>query len=1017
MNRFFFWLNWPLGYRLLYSVSFLVLLGFLSLLGYYFWLGDAATIQWYTEGNLEIVKVILDRFSKNFFDFTVDADTYLLTEEYKASTFQINHLSYYFQLAGLIFGSILILTSISDMPLAWYAGGLTFIVFLIAVMSLEMHQVSNELDDKALPLILMAIFVGVSFLFKSVFNGVSYFLRFLVYSAIMAGIVWYVAENSKLQYPAMQVSSYSIVMPILMLGIFSLLHGHEIVRSIAFIVTNGTGSAKGRNFRFISLALFYILNLIYAFAHLNYRYDLDIYYLHPAPLLIVTTLLGIWGFQKREESHYGNLFAFAPTGAFMYLGMAIIAVSTYAFSIGNGNDSLREMSEDLVLYGHIGIGLGFFGYVYFNFRTLIAAGKKAHRVIYKPLNVDFSWAWLFGVMVVVGLMVGNGFFIFDQGFAAYFTGQADLEWAEGDTYHAKQKYNLVFQYDRKSHHANYALASIAQEENDKIAAYIFLKQAQEVDYRPYDYAQMAALKSSPGEYIHALFDLKAGIRQFPKSAELLNNLALQFNKRSALGDSSYIYFDLARKYAKNPEVIESNLFSLWTKYDIYNNLDSVYAEWKPKKYIGTKSNELAFLNKVGKLTDDPFDKTFLPDSVLSTPQLCYLYNYAINQTQQADDSLINILKETISVTENLQFDKYLYFVLGNLLYSKGNYQDAFDYLKAAQRAASLYNAYFPNLIGLRMMQHDEYLQAADYFKDASQKGNEDALMNKAIALSELTDKSDAITTWKLITQVGQAHQRNEAHNMLRFLVKDSLPSLNLDVKSTDDLTRLKYLHYNHKLLSDADFDRYYHSLTNPDMKVMASAERTHFYLDQGNVEKATRYIQLLTQEKISDEANSTFQLAYLRFVHAQGNLDDDFYQKVSTADFPFGKAGLRDFYQAEYHAVRKNFEDAEKLYLSAMQKLPFNQQVRVQLNQLYKQHEQAEKGYLMLVEQISKNPNGVELLKAYAMTCLELGYTDYAKDGLDILSDLLDETSFVDFEKLYQQKLAKIEESLGEWNE
>ena len=1014
MNRLLFWLNWPLGYKILYSLFFILLLGALSLLGYSFWLGDAATIQWYHEGDLEIVKFVLDRFNKHFFEFTVDADSYLLVEEFKASSLQINHLAHYLQFAGLMVGCVLLLTAISDLPLAWYAGGLTFIIFLIAVMGLELHHTSSEIDHKALPLIIMLIIAGTSYLFRTLLKNANYLLRFLTYSTIVFGISWFIGTNTQIDYPVLQVSADSIALPIIMLAAFCLINGHEMVRAIVFIITNANSKDSGKNLRFGLLTLFYLLNLIYAYAHLNYGLDLDIYYLHPAPLLILTTLLGIWGFPKREV-HYAKLFNFAPTGAFIYLGMAFIAVSTTTFSIANGNDSLREICEDVIMYTHIGMGVGFFGYVVYNFRELIAAGHKAHRVIYKPMNFDYGWAWAFGAFMTVGFLIGNGFFIFSQGFAAYSIGKADLAWASGDKYTAKQYYNQVLGYDGKSHRANYCLASIAEEEKNKPAAYFFYKKAQEIDYRPYDYAKMADLKNREDDYLKALFDLQLGVEHFPKSGELLNNLALQFNQTS-LADSAFLYFDLAKKYAKYPEVVESNMFSLWTKYDIKENLDSIYANWEPSDYIGTRSNELAYLNKIGQLNQEPLIKELLPDSVLSTTQLCYLYNYTMNRSKKADQELIDLLKMYLSVSENLQFDKYLHFAIGNILYNQGWYQESLNYLKAAQSASSRINSYFPNLIGLRLLQLDQFEKAAGYFKDAYQKGNEQALLHLAIAQSELTDKTTAIETWQKLANSGKQNEKEVAHDMLKFLVSDSLASLQLQSNEADDITRFRYLHYHQKSIDDETFDQLYKLITSNSLKVSIAAERTHFYLDQNDLANAAKYMQLLTQEEITDEVNESFQMAYLRYTHAQGALNDDFMEKVMSADYAFGKAGLKDFYQAEYLALQNNFDQAEPLYLSAMKKLPFEVDIRVRLNELYSKSNQVEKGYLMLVEELKNAPQSVVLIKTYIMTCLDLGYTSYAEDELSTLETLLDAKAFQEFNQQYQNKLKQIEETIGDWN-
>ena len=60
-----------------------------------------------------------------------------------------------------------------------------------------------------------------------------------------------------------------------------------------------------------------------------------------------------------------------------------------------------------------------------------------------------------------------------------------------------------------------------------------------------------------------------------------------------------------------------------------------------QNYVGHANNELVFLNKIRETKEEPINMKFLQDSILETPNLCYLYNYAINHVQTPNDSLIS----------------------------------------------------------------------------------------------------------------------------------------------------------------------------------------------------------------------------------------------------------------------------------------------------------------------------------------------------------------------------------------
>jgi tetratricopeptide (TPR) repeat protein len=1023
MNTLFFWRNWSLGYRLPYLIGFLAFIASLGYLGYTASIGDEATMWWQTNSDTDIVPVVIDTFAQNFFEFSITADAYLLVERFEAVNFQLNYLAHYICFAMMMLGVVFLLTSISDLPIIWYAIGLTFVLFLITTMGLDTHKIFAPIDDKKMALMAIIALLAPTFLFRTFLRKLPYFVRMITYSAIIAWLCYFVNQRTVLEFPVISAVNYMVAIPIIVFGLFMFANAHEVGRVMVFLVSNGGGNPKRNMTKFTLIFGLYLMNVVYGYIHVNYEIDWGFYFIPPQVLFIITTLLGIWGF-KRREVQYENIFPFAPDGAFIYLGVALISIASYAFSYANANESLWKIYEDLIFYSHIGVGVSFFAYVFFNFKHLLNDGQKVHRVLFQPRQLMYTWIWFLGLLIGAGFTMGNGFFIASQGFGAYFTGLGDIDMAEGKVDLAKYNYDYSLTQDPSDRRTSYTMASIARASNNKIASYFYFKDSKGKG-NPKAYANMSQIQDADNQYFQAIFDLEYGVKENPESGELYNNLALLLNETN-LGDSAYIYFELAKKYANNPEIVESNMYSLWAKYPSIADNEGFLEEWKPREYVNSAANELAFLTKVGKNYEKELNEKFLPDSVLTTMQMCYLYNFALNKTKNPDDKLIQRLQKYTAVPANSVFNQYLELGLSNLLFAKGNYAEAFQSLETAKESASEKDNYFPNLLGLRQLQHEQYELAAKNFEEAFYEGNVEATLNWAIALSELPNKEKAVEAWRMVQKVGSQVDKEVAQDFLRFLIPELAQSLNLQGDSTEDLTKYRYLHYQQVILKDSEFDKIYQAIQNPTFQIVIASERANYYVAQKNEEKAGIYItkaasESAKQENLIDMANSTFQVAYLNFVYFQGNLNTDFYDKAIKADYPRHLEGLQNFYSAEYKFKnRKAFEKdslkIEQEYRLAMSQLPYKHEVKVQLNNFYLTQNQAEKGYNMLVSSVEIYPQSAKLIKAYILSALEMGYMNYAEYGMEDLEKMVSETDYQTFLPTYQRKVAEIKKQLGTWD-
>ncbi|MBX2844013.1 MAG: tetratricopeptide repeat protein [Flammeovirgaceae bacterium] len=1017
MNNFIFWRNWQASYKFLYLLSLIILLISTISYGYFYMLGSEAVISWVWDGELEIVKTVLDRFSKNFFEFTVEADSYLLIETFKPTGIQINFEAHYLYLIVLCIGINIILTSISDLRTIWYSLALALLAILWGTMSFELLRIFKNIHDKLFLILVIGTFSITSFIFHSFVKGVNYLVRFFIYTFFTVIFAYLINEFAEIEQPFLHLSTYSIAVPIVISILFIVLNAHEFLRVFVYIATNPSLNHGYQGWRrFLFITLLYLANLIYVYLHLTKNINLDIYFVSPFVLFIGTAYFGIWGFKQRENQ-YKDFFDFQPTGAFLYIGMAIVTMASITFAFANDNNPLIEVYEDSIMYSHLGFGISFLLFVFGNFKDIMMAGKPVYKILYVPKNIDFMYSLFIGLLIMGALVFNNNFFTYKQAFAGYFNGLGDLHIALKDNYLGKQYYNLATGFDPRNHRSFYSLGTLAMEENNEAAAQVFFEEAISKNPSPFAYAQLAEIQLNDRDFLRAIITLQKGIEQCPNSGELYNNLALLVNNKNMLPDSVLVYFDQSRKLSKYPELAESNSFSLWTKYDIYSSLDSIYQDWTPKPYVGTRSNELAFLNAFEKEASQPLNLSYLEDSVLGTPELCYIYNYALNQRMAGDTTVIRKLKEFAQVQENFQFLEFLNFALANIYYYQGEFGSALELMTNIYKSSSRTNSHYANMLGMWLLEMEDYQSAANYFGIAVRRGKEEAKLNYAIALSELPNKEKAIEIWKELRAEKPEEYGLISSDMLNYLVPDSINSLNLFAENTSDLIKYRYLHYNQANINNEDFDKIYKQIKNNDIRVIIGSERIHTYLDEQDEANAGIYLQKITAEELNDQIMSYFQLSFLRYVHFQGKTDNEFLEKVETTNFGKPQTGLKAFYKASYYAQQGDIEKAGEFFENAIKEHPFKTDFYLHAADFFKKTQQPEKAYKALLKGVENNDLNADLLKAYIFTSIEMRYYDFAKVALEEqLQFLVSEEEYQAFLPLYEKKLKEIESQLEEWD-
>lgn len=1014
MSNFLFWKGWSVADKILYAFALIVLLCCTAWFGAAWYLDRDLVIGWEKTGEVQAVPFVLDTFIKNFFSFTTQANSYMVVEKFSATGLNISPALHHLYLVLLLFGSFLLLSAASRMSHVFYFVVLSVLSLQWAAMGLEGLEVFPQYTDRLLPLLVIGVYGIASAIFHFTSFKPALLVQVMAYGAIAAGFGWLIQTQSAVLQPFMQLSSNGYAVPLVLGLFFVLLTAQEYIRVFVFLTTYRTfnpGPGSIRRLMFISAL--YFANLFYAYFFLSYIIDLDIFFLHPLVLFIIAALLGITGFRQREPQYKG-IMDFEPAGALVYAGLGIIAISNIAFAMTNANDPLIEVYEDIVLVSYLGFGAGFLFYVYLNFKELIQDGQPAWKVLYRPLKADYSYVVFIAVVIVGAFLANNSFFTYRQAFAGYFNRLGDLYYFNALEQPAKENYNVATGYDPANHRSYYSLGVMAEEVKEYGAASVFYNKAISKRPSPYAFERLSSLQQRNGNTFDAIFTLQEGLKYFSENGQLQNNVALLFNQ-AGLADSALVYFEKARGNSDNPGVIQANILAFLTEYRRHTSTDSVYGGLEPEPYIGTLVNELAFMNQNDIKSPQDFQSALVNDSLMNTHQLCYIYNYALNQLPDPGEAVLQELKELVNINGSYDFKPFLQYALANHYYRQGRVGRAIGLLQEVNAMSSSFVPDFVHLLGLWFYEMEEYEKAAGYFAEAVTRGYADDKLNQALALSELPEKAPAIALWQGLQQALEQEQRQVATEMLQLLVPDSLDQQRMAASEFTDAFRFRYLHYNQQRLADQAFKEVYAMLADNLLRVVALSERVMWLATAGEASRAGEFLALMPSNQLNEEAMPFFGQAWLRYANLQQQFDADFLARVEATPFPRTLAGWKPFYLGNYHAARADSATATTCFTEAIALDPYEATFYLRFAEFYQQLKDADRAYQVLLEGTRDNPGNPAILQAYVLASLELGYTSFAEDGMAQLENVLPPAPYQQFKKVYSQKLAQVENLYQDW--
>lgn len=723
MQKLFFWRNWPKNEQFSFVFILTILFTSILLLSFYWFKGLENVIHWDILSELDEIPAALDTFSDGTLKFTINGNAYIVKERYLASVMDINFWANHAFAIFFILGLNLLLSAFSGMSRYWFLGGMVLLAGILITFHLEI--VFNSVNQ--LPfLVAFGAFAGLAFYFNTFatqINALKRFLAFLVLSIAATALIGFTAKAAN---PSLAVFSYGLLSAIILSAIFILLVAHEISASLVWVVSNS--GVKNRNHipSFLAISSIYLLNVLLIYLEKSQYIDWNIISINPVALFGISMLLGIWGF--RDYSEQSNFFDFRSIGSWFYLGLAIITTATIGYAYATANDSLIESFEDFISYAHVAMGLCFFFYVLINFTQPLQKGLEVHKVIYKPKFYELLLFRMAAAIVVFMLISFKNYNNYFQTKAGYYNAIADYYTATEDFQAAETFYKEALHFDIRNQKSNYALASLALQNDDIENTGIFLKNALEKNASPFAYAGLSKVLQEKDMFFDALFTLREGVGKFPQNQQLLTNIAYLYEKTKVL-DSTFYYLNLAKTNCSDCDLAESNLLAYQLKYGKSSpeELQKLAFSNEVATYTSLRANRAAFDKLAKKQASTYIELT--KDSAINVSQFALLYNLSsFNNTMfpYSSKDLQNIQRKEV----NNDFFEDLEFAISCRNYFSENKLEGLKQLAILANDSTKHKPLYNQVAGMWFLQQGVYGKAVELLSKAGDVSSVEVLQKQ-----------------------------------------------------------------------------------------------------------------------------------------------------------------------------------------------------------------------------------------------------------------------------------------------
>ena len=979
IERTQFWKSWKAEHRYAWygmAAAFSLAIAFYT---FSYFRGVDAILHWEKLQEQKVLESTLDTYRLGPFELSVPGDNYVIFEYFNGSAIDPNMAAVNLYLVMLAIGVICILTVITTLDRFWFIAGMALLILFLYSLRLRVLELFGHLNE--IPLVVtLVVFGGIAIYFNMIRPGVDIARRAAAFTIAMAAFTLVVAFGSNVGYPFMHLAVTAYPAAIVITILFILLVSHEILAAfISILSRSGAGARVGH---FFILSAIYLGNLLVTALHELDVLHWNFVYLNAFLLLLVSAVLGIWGFRERQST-YENILAFAPGGALLYLATGTIAFGTIGGLLGNANDSALNVVEDLTIFSHLGFSFIFILYVLSNFASLLASDLPMHKVLYKPTRMPwftFQFAGLIATMAFI-FFVGWRVYVYDS-VSGFYTYLGDLDLKLGNVQLARSHFDRAQSYGFQNHHANYAMAHLTLNRYNFEEPERYLDMASGKRPSEYSLANRGNLKIWQTRYFDAIKNLRYALSKMPGSGVLENNLGYAYSKVFNL-DSALYLFSTARETSEAKPTAEANILALSALEHLPLNADSTLVLFD-ETHTGTLANALALANAQRQRFARDIDPFLSPKLNLYSATL--LNNYLLRNIGKLDSSMLERAYALADDSVNSDYMEALKVPVAIGYYYQHNVARALAIMAELVYISSAYEGNYNYTMGLWALEQGNPARAASFFDYAVRQNYKKARLYKAIALTEDRQVEEALVAWDSVSTHASDAEAEIANQITRIL---RMPAS--EVSALADPLKYQFCRYRIGVGDTLLFDRILPTFSDNNYKANALLDMSRRQFERNNLGKAIRYFNQVGGLELTDEAlYNDIRHFELLLLAERRELD-----KIATAindgmTFSEDRYLEKVLYQAMMAEANGDSVLAEENYEILSLYNPFFEEGVIAASRYFREHSTDPiKAYSILAEAVQLNNTSVKLWNAYIAEALRVGFDEYAASAYETLEELL----------------------------
>ncbi|GHA71794.1 hypothetical protein [Pontibacter akesuensis] len=1010
MNKIKFWERWDTHTR--YPYLFLLLLAALALLlgVYHFFTGENTVFAWDKLPDLQVVPLPVHEVTRLLEPFTLSADGYLILEQYDVALPGTS-----IPAAAVLLGMVAVCVAfyaaaISTMKRLAYFGGVLLLMLFLATFNFDLLDIFGSATQTMLLLSIALLAMG-SYAFHAFLPETNFSLRVLAMLGVVTllGLLIYSEADFSAELVTLHLVNYNSIGLLAAAVLFILWVAYENVNALLWINTQAsTPERRFSMWQFLLISVLYLLSLLLMYLRYIGYIRTEIIYINSYLILLLSTVAGFWGMRQREKV-YSGMFSFRPTGAVLYLVFATITFLSIGYAFATANDSLITLFRDMVLYSHLAFGFGFLLYVMINFGRLLEQRLPVYKVVYEPQKFSLFSFFVMSLVLCVILVMRTQYRVYFYAQAGYYSYIGDLYRASDNNILAVRFYEESDVFDNSNVKANYSLAALHRQNQQRNEEILRLQKALEKRPNPKLYVRLANLYDEKQYFFERLYVLQEGVEKFPESAEIYNNLALLYAQTS-VQDSTEYYFNLAQEYASDEDVIYSNRLAYYTRQAMLEPAKTVLEESRKGKYRTLRSNQSALRQLLGM---EPQSKEpFRPDSLQAVEDFTLFYNQTISRLGRGDTTSLQAINSYLASPGNQIFYGDLLFLKGLVHHYDGLPQEGRNTMENLALQLENKSGYYYNVLGQWMLEENNFRAAAAYFKQAKDRGYAQAYLSEGYALAMAYQPEAAVAVLEEV-----AYTENEAAitlaQDLAALLRKTVPEV---LQEPSDKDKLQYLLAYLPHLAPQQVDSLVNAVEEKDLKRRALVARVDYLLQNRKLKPAYDAItEASTQLQPEGELRSQLNLQQLRLWL--------YTEKYDVLLNRLDKLYLTDrdkrhalYFKARIAEARGRTEEAASRYQQALRMLIYDEETILAAANFYDKYKpEAETAYSILLSGITYNPYAAKLHQAYALESLDQGLYSYAEQATERIQDLLPATEYSTFIKKFDQKRQEIEARAENW--